>query len=194
MFANLSKSYLHPPFKHSENQFNDFAKEILLPHRQSTIGPSVAVGDVNGDGSEDFYVGGALGQPGALYIQDQSGHFNLQPTSAFTSSAKHEDTGAKFIDIDQDQDLDLYVASGGGGDLEGKEFLLQDRLYLNDGNGGFTLSRGTSYLLINEGGKFTNQTSTLAPELEQIGMVTGALWSDTDNDGNDDLCKTTPNH
>jgi len=142
MFANLSKSYLHPPFKHSENQFNDFAKEILLPHRQSTIGPSVAVGDVNGDGSEDFYVGGALGQPGALYIQDQSGHFNLQPTSAFTSSAKHEDTGAKFIDIDQDQDLDLYVASGGGGDLEGKEFLLQDRLYLNDGNGGFTLSRG----------------------------------------------------
>jgi len=227
LFANLSKSYLHPPFEHKENKFNDFAKEILLPHRQSTIGPSTAVGDVNGDGTEDFYVGGAFGQAGALYLQDNNGHFNLKNIPAFASDAKHEDTGAKFIDIDSDNDLDLYVASGGGGDLEGKEKLLQDRLYINDGQGTFVASKSAlpkinsstkaiaevdidsdgdldifiggrttpgqyplapeSYLLINDNGTFTNQIAELAPELASIGMVSDALWSDTDNDGKKDL-------
>lgn len=140
-FADLSKRYLHPQFKHKENKFDDFKKEILLPHRQSTIGPSTAVGDVNGDGIEDFYVGGAKDQAGMLYIQDGSGHFNSKANPAFRNSAAQEDTGAKFIDIDGDQDLDLYVASGGGGDFEGEEALLQDRLYINDGKGNFSYDK-----------------------------------------------------
>jgi len=227
LFANLSNSYLHPKYKHKENSFNDFRKEILLPHRQSTIGPSVAIGDVNGDGTEDFYIGGAKGQNGALYLQNSSGHFYAQNTNAFEKSAAHEDTGAKFLDIDGDNDLDLYVASGGGGDLEGKEDLLQDRLYINDGIGNFSLDKSrlpkitsstkaiaeidwdndgdldlfvggrttpgkypiapSSYLLENNKGTFTNKIKILAPELENIGMVTDADWIDADNDNDMDL-------
>jgi hypothetical protein len=227
LFSNISSRYLHPQFKHEENYFNDFKKEILLPHRQSRLGPAVAVGDVNGDGREDFYIGGAKDQHGVLYIQNGSGHFNAQSTAAFKKSAPYEDTGAKFIDIDGDKDLDLYVASGGGGDFEGEEALLQDRLYLNDGKGNFVYKKSrlpkiktstkaiaemdwdkdgdldifvggrttpgqypiapTSYLLVNDNGTFTNQTKTLAPELENIGMVTAAEWTDTEGDGNMDL-------
>jgi len=227
LFADISNSYLHPQFKHQENGFDDFRKEILLPHRQSRLGPALAVGDVNGDKLEDFYIGGAKGQAGILYLQDNNGHFNEQASTAFKSSAPSEDTGAKFIDIDGDKDLDLYVASGGGGDFEGKEALLQDRLYINDGKGNFVYEKArlpkiaastktiaatdwdkdgdmdifvggrttpgqypvapTSYLLVNENGKFSNQTKTLAPELENIGMVTAAEWTDTDKDGNMDL-------
>ena len=227
LFADISARYLHPQFKHKENGFNDFRKEILLPHSQSKLGPALAVGDVNGDRLEDFYIGGAKGQSGVLYIQDNNGHFNEQASSAFKSSAPSEDTGAKFIDIDGDKDLDLYVASGGGGDLEGQEALLQDRLYINEGKGNFVYEKARlpkieasttaiaevdwdkdgdidifvggrttpgqyplapmSYLLVNENGKFSNQTKALAPELENIGMVTAAEWTDTDKDGNMDL-------
>lgn len=215
-FANISKRYLQPQFEHKENTFNDFEKEILLPHSQSTLGPALAVGDVNGDKLEDFYVGGAKDQAGVLYVQNGSGQFSGQSSSAFTQTSAHEDTGARFLDIDGDGDLDLYVASGGGGDLEGAEPLLQDRLYLNDGKGNFNYKKDrlpritsstkaiapmdwdedgdldifvggrttpgqyplapTSYLLVNEGGIFTNQTATLAPDLETIGMVTAAEW------------------
>jgi hypothetical protein len=136
-FANLSESNLLPAFQHQENEFNDFAKEILLPHRQSMLGPAVAVGDVNGDQLEDFYVGGAKDQAGVLYLQGGNAQFTQQTVIAFTQDRKYEDCGAAFLDVDGDGDLDLYVASGGGGDFEGQEQLLQDRLYLNDGKGGF---------------------------------------------------------
>jgi len=142
LFGEISSRYIHPHFKHQENRFDDFHKEILLPHRQSRLGPALAVGDVNGDGKEDFYIGGAKDQSGKLYFQSGSGHFNEHPTAAFKNSASYEDTGAKFIDIDGDKDLDLYVASGGGGDFESNEILLQDRLYLNDGKGNFAYEKG----------------------------------------------------
>ena len=141
LFANISSKYLLPQFIHQENVFDDFQKEILLPHSQSRLGPAIAVGDVNGDGFEDFFIGGAKDQHGILYTQNIRGQFVAQTTTAFENSARYEDTGAKFLDIDGDNDLDLYVASGGGGDFEGKENLLQDRLYLNDGKGNFTYSK-----------------------------------------------------
>jgi len=123
-------------FKHNENSFNDFAREILLPYKLSNNGPYVSVVDVNKDGYEDFFVGGAAGQSGELYLQQTSGNFSLSPSQPWKLDQNSEDMGSLFFDSDQDGDPDLYVCSGGNDFKEGaKEF--QDRLYLNDGNGIF---------------------------------------------------------
>lgn len=124
-------------FTYKKNPFNDFKKEILLPHKMSTLGTDIAVGDVNGDGLVDFYIGGNQGQSGQLYLQKANSTFSAKNISAFVQDKSFEDLGALFFDADGDKDLDLYVASGGGGELEGKPDLLQDRLYLND-KGNFT--------------------------------------------------------
>ena len=138
LFSNVSKSQIQPQFVHRENEFDDFSKEILLPHRQSMLGPAIAVGDVNNDGLDDFYVGGAKGQAGMLYVQHKEALFNSKASTAFIKDSGYEDVGAKFLDVDGDSDLDLYIASGGGGEFEGNEGMLQDRLYINDGSGVFT--------------------------------------------------------
>lgn len=122
--------------KHEENPFNDFEREELLPHRMSTLGPALAVADVNGDGLDDFYLGGAAGSSGQLYVQRINGGFDQIDNSAFSADKEHEDAGALFVDIDQDLDLDLYVSSGGNEFDEGSD-LLRDRLYINQGDGHF---------------------------------------------------------
>ena len=126
-------------FVHRENPFNDYAKEVLLPHSQSKLGPFIAVGDVNGDGFQDFFVGGAKGQSGKMYLQEPTtGKFTAAPSQPWQQHQQMEDMGCLFFDADGDGDQDLYVASGGGGDVAGKKKLLQDRLYLNDGQGQFS--------------------------------------------------------
>lgn len=138
LFREVSLPSLNVNFRHVENPFNDFAKEVLLPHAQSTLGPRIAAGDVNGDGLDDFYIGGAAGQNGALYLQQADGSFALNETQPWAMDAASEDMGARFFDAEGDGDLDLYVASGGGGDMEATPELLQDRLYVNmDGKGQF---------------------------------------------------------
>ncbi len=130
-------------FVHRENPYNDYAKEVLLPHSQSRLGPFIAVGDVNGDGFQDFFVGGAKGQSGKLYLQDPgTGKFVAAPSQPWQQHQQMEDMGCLFFDADGDGDQDLYVASGGGGDVQGKKQLLQDRLYLNDGQGQFSYAAG----------------------------------------------------
>lgn len=136
-FFNLTNRLLTTIFAHKENDFDDFEKEVLLPHRQSMLGPFVAVGDVNGDRLEDFFVGGAHGQAGQLYLQNPSGQFDPSPSQPWNNDAQYEDMGALLFDADGDGDLDLYVASGGGGEFSNSPHLLQDRLYINDGKGNF---------------------------------------------------------
>ncbi len=123
-------------YRHVENNFYDFGKEILLPHKMSQFGPAMAVGDVNGDGLEDVFLGAAIGAAGKLYLQNGSGAFTEAQKQFWEKDSQMEDVGAVFFDADQDGDLDLYVASGGNEYLEGSEFL-EDRLYLNRGNGKF---------------------------------------------------------
>jgi hypothetical protein len=124
-------------FRHVENEYNDFNKQILLPHLLSTQGPRIAKGDVNNDGLEDLFIGGASGTSGKLYLQKKNGSFELKEEACFETDKACEDIGALFFDADGDGDLDLYVVSGGN-EFQKDSPELQDRLYLNNGYGSFT--------------------------------------------------------
>ncbi len=124
-------------FKHLENPFDDYAKQILLPHKLSQFGPAMAIGDVNGDSLEDVFLGGAAGISGDLYLQQKDHSFVLQPNSPWYKDKSSEDVDAIFIDIDNDSDLDLFVASGGNEFTPGAQ-QYTDRVYVNDGKGNFT--------------------------------------------------------
>ena len=123
-------------FIHDENNFVDFDYEPLLPSQLSRLGPALTSGDVNGDGIEDFYIGGAAGQAGQLYVGDGGGHFMLAAKQPWKEDLGKEDTGATFFDADDDSDLDLFVVSGGNEFQVGSEEL-DDRLYINQGKGNF---------------------------------------------------------
>jgi len=127
-------------FDHKEDSFNDYNREPLLPHVVSTEGPRLAVGDVNGDGLDDFYVGGAKWQPGKLFVQQKNGTFRASNQSSIAADSLNEDIGAAFFDANGDGFPDLFVVSGGN-EFWGREDALRPRLYLNDGHGNFQRAR-----------------------------------------------------
>ena len=154
-------------FQHKENAFDDFIREGLLPHRQSTLGPGLAVADVNGDQLDDFFVGGAAGQAGVLYIQNPDGTFHkgqFQPWAELDKAS--EDMDALFFDADQNGTMDLYVVSGGSGEFQPGADALQDRLYINFGGERF-------------------QKVNALPPMKTSGKVVKA--ADFDGDGKTDL-------
>ncbi len=132
-----SKELFTEKVRHEEMRFNDFNKEILLPHKYSDLGPALAVADINGDGMDDVFLGGSNTSEPQLFIS-QGGKLKKDTKSTILNDRRFEDLGAIFFDYDNDGDQDLYVASGGGGEIEGHPELMQDRLYQNDGKGNFT--------------------------------------------------------
>ncbi len=212
--------------KHQENTIVDFIREPMLPYKLSTLGLAFDVGDVNGDGLDDFYIGAANKKAGQLYIQNSNNTFTPASVAVWEEDAQFDDVAALFFDADNDNDLDLYVVSGGN-EYPGITELLQDRLYINDGYGNFNKAQAAlplitssgsvvkaadydgdgdldlfvggrmvpgsyplpadSYLLRNDAGRFTDITQLSAIDFVQLGMVTDALWSDYDNDGDPDL-------
>lgn len=126
-------------FQHRESDFSDFDRDHLLLHMVSNEGPALAKGDVNQDGREDIYIGGASGQAGALFVQQSDGTFVKSPQGAFEQDYRSEDQEALFFDADGDGDLDLYACSGSN-EFNPISGALFDRIYLNDGQGNFQKS------------------------------------------------------
>ncbi|HEV7347958.1 VCBS repeat-containing protein [Telluribacter sp.] len=123
-------------FQHTENDFVDYNRDGLLKQKYSTQGPALAVGDVNGDGLDDVYFGGAAGQLSQLYLQGTKGTFSKAASVAFEGAQASEEVAALFFDADGDKDLDLYVVMGSN-EFTINNPLLRDRFYRNDGRGGF---------------------------------------------------------
>jgi enediyne biosynthesis protein E4 len=119
--------------------FDEFTRQRLLPHRLNGQGPALATADVNGDGIADLFVTGTAGQAGELYLGHKDGSFVPAPDQPWADAAEADDVGAAFVDVNGDGHPDLFISAGGvqhnRGDVE-----LNDRLYLNDGHGKFTLA------------------------------------------------------
>jgi len=128
-----------PPFTHQSPKvnLNDFDRQPLLITGLSFSGPCMAKGDVNGDGLEDVLVGGSVGKATALFLQQGNGAFKQAVVPAFEADRAQEDTDLLLFDANSDGYADLYVASGGYHSFQEDDPLLQDRLYINDGRGGF---------------------------------------------------------
>ena len=204
-------------FKHQEDNYNDFFQERLIPYKISTLGPAIAVGDVDKNGFDDVYLGGASGKEGQLFLNNGRS-FKLSSQATFSEDANFEDNAATFFDADNDGDLDLYVVSGVN-ERRNKNFEI-DRLYLNN-KGKFTRTKtfinplNTSsvdfYDYDNDGdndvfiGNLSNPdsfgSSTNSAVLQNDGKgkfnadasaiiesnITNAIWVDINNDNQKDL-------
>jgi hypothetical protein len=127
-------------WRHHEKNVTDFIKrEYLAPRTYSMMGPALAVADINGDGLDDFYVGGALDQPGSFFMQKPDGQFEEIPHEIFLQLAKAEDVVADFADFNGDGLLDLFVGSGGN-EYKSGDLYNFDRVFFGDGFGNFRFS------------------------------------------------------
>jgi hypothetical protein len=219
-------------FLHQERDFVDYNLQSLMPQKLSQLGPSLAVGDVNGDKLEDIYVSGSKFKSGSLLLRQAGGGYaeKLLQQLPDTTKKLNEEIGSVFFDADGDGDLDLYIVNGGNEGKPDAEFY-QDQLFVNDGKGNFSLNKTalpafytagscvrasdfdndgdldlfvggrnapfnypkavSSTLLRNDSkkgvAKFVDVTKEKLPALIGIGLTCDALWTDIDNDGDNDL-------
>ena len=224
VFTDQTNQYIN--HTHKENNFVDFDRDRLLFHMSSSEGSCICEGDINNDGFNDLYIGGAKGSPGVMFIYNNS-KFIKYNMSILAQDKESEDTDCVFFDADSDGFLDLYVTSGGS-EFSVYSTELRDRLYFNkknyfikseqilpaglfesssvvknidiDKDGDQDLFVGTrlvpqkyglpsnGYILKNDGkGNFIDETNSVAPDLNKIGMITDASFIDYENDGDNDL-------
>ena len=153
-------------YQHQEDEFNDLNQSYLMPRKFSTEGPALAIADVNGDGREDVFLGGAKKQSAELWLQMEDGTFNKKENKSFEQLGLSEDVAALFFDANGNGYPDLYVTSAGNEYDEGQLFTY-DKLYINDGEGNFSFS------------------PMALPQVGSHGKTVVAF--DADNDGDQDL-------
>ncbi len=164
LFRDITEKKVFP-FVHREDEFNDFERDKLLYHMMSTEGTRMCKGDVNGDGLEDVFIGGAKGQAGALMLQRRDGTFVAADREVFAQDKISEDMDCAMFDADGDGDIDLYVARGGN-EFPSSSSALADILYLNDGTGHFTRSPQ-----ILPAGKYENTSCVRAMDYDNDGIT-----------------------
>jgi hypothetical protein len=120
-------------YKHEENPFNEFDREPLIPFMVSREGPALAVGDANGDGMDDVFVGSSKGNKSAIFFQRAGGKFEKSNQPDLDDDSTYEDVDAAWIDVNNDGKTDLVIATGGN-EYYGNDPFQQPRLYLNDGH------------------------------------------------------------
>jgi hypothetical protein len=140
-------------YSHKEDDFLDYEREGLIPENLSTEGPSVVQADFNKDGFQDLFIGGARNQSPQLFMKKANGEYVIKEMPVFIMDKIYEDVDAMAFDIDADGDLDIYALSGGNDYKEGDP-MLEDRVYLNDGEGNFTKLNAT--LLATNGGSVSS--------------------------------------
>jgi hypothetical protein len=154
LFTTIKDSTRFAPYLHLENYYDDFEKEILLPHQTSMFGPYLAVGDLNGDGKDDYVIGGAADKPTGVFVQHQNG-FKKVELMEIAMDSIYEDMGIHIFDADNDADNDIYIVSGGN-EFDRYSSLLQDRLYINDGTGNFNKSDSALPKIIASGSRVSS--------------------------------------
>jgi hypothetical protein len=133
--STILKPVANTMAKHTEDDYTDFYYERNLPEILSKEGPQIGKADVNNDGLDDVYIGGAKGQAGQLYLQTTNG-FIRKDQKVFNQFSDLEDVAVLFFDSDGDKDMDLFIGAGGN-NVPPRSRLLQHRLYKNDGKGNF---------------------------------------------------------
>jgi len=135
LFTEISSNQL---LAHQENEYVDFNYEGLIYHMLSREGPTLSVVDINGNGNEDIFIGGAKDQPEIIYVNSGNGNLKKSTQIALDEDGGFEDTASAFFDANGDGHIDLMVGSGGNQVGEGNTY--KPRLYLNDGKGRFVKS------------------------------------------------------
>src|SRR5690606_6503697 len=116
----------------------------------SQNGPGIAVGDVDGNGLDDFYISGSAGEEGVFFLQQENGQFSTSTELIKETYPGQEELGVLLFDADNDNDLDLYIV-GGSYEHSPQAEEHQDRLYINDGTGNFTLDSEALPVMISNG-------------------------------------------